>query len=88
MLNCREMTQVVTAYLEGELPIWSRMGISMHIMMCSHCRRYFKQIRDIQKATGKVPELDVPPDVAASLNDVLAMAWAEETEADRAPEVE
>ncbi|MFT5432302.1 MAG: putative anti-sigma-YlaC factor YlaD [Myxococcota bacterium] len=86
MLTCRELTDVVTAYLEGRLPAWTRMGIWMHIQMCSHCRRYFRQIDKIRLETGKMPPLEMPADVAHSMNDIFAQAHA--LTKDAAPEPE
>lgn len=71
---CNEVTEMVTAYLEGAMPFWTRMGISMHILMCAPCRRYFRQIRQLAQATGSVPELEMPADVQASMNELFKRA--------------
>lgn len=73
-MTCKEQAEVVTAYLEGELPLLTRVGIWLHLQMCAPCRRYFKQIGEVAKATGRVPELEMPPEVRDSMSGVLARA--------------
>ena len=67
MLTCRELTELVTDYLEGQLPLRQRLAFHMHIGMCSHCRRYLKQMRLTVDAMGKLPAVELPQDVSDEL---------------------
>ena len=63
MLSCRELTEVITDYLEGRMTLWQRLQFHMHLGMCRHCRLYLKQMRVTVAALGKVPDQVVPDDV-------------------------
>lgn len=80
MLTCQQLTEAVTAYLEGTMPRGRRFQIWLHIQLCKHCRRYFRQIRQTMKATGQVPPLEMPDEVRGSLEAVFARAAAEPCE--------
>lgn len=62
MLTCRELTELVTDYLEGRLSLGQRLRFEMHIGMCSHCRAYLRQMKQTVQALGKLPEEAIPPE--------------------------
>jgi predicted anti-sigma-YlaC factor YlaD len=68
MLTCRELTELVTEYLEGQLSLGQRLRFEMHIAMCGHCRAYLRQMKHTVQILGKLPEESVPPD---ALNELL-----------------
>lgn len=45
MLNCRDVTQHASDYLDKTLPLGQRLRLRLHLFMCIHCRRYLKQLR-------------------------------------------
>lgn len=67
MMSCREITELVTAYAEGQLRLADRIRFTMHIGMCRHCRRYVRQLRATAKALGKLPPPEIPADLEAEL---------------------
>jgi len=67
MLTCRQLTELVTEYLEGRMPFWRRVQFQMHLGMCRHCRAYLHQMRTTTDALGRLPEEPVPDDVEAEL---------------------
>lgn len=44
MMSCRQFTRSLTDYMEGEASLGKRMGIVAHSLLCSHCRRYARQL--------------------------------------------
>lgn len=44
MLNCREATKLLSDSLERRLTVRQRIGLRLHVMMCSACRAYGRQI--------------------------------------------
>ncbi len=44
MLSCREVSKQSSLYLDGELPRRERMAMTMHLLMCHHCRRFVRQV--------------------------------------------
>lgn len=45
MPTCREMSELVTDYLERELPLGVRAAAGWHLVLCPACRRYYEQMR-------------------------------------------
>lgn len=60
MLTCRQMTELVTDYLENRMIWWDRVRFQMHLGMCRHCREYVRQMRETIRTTGRV-EIEPPP---------------------------
>jgi predicted anti-sigma-YlaC factor YlaD len=44
MLNCKEVSELVSRSLDEELPLGKRVGVRMHLLMCKFCTRYKKQM--------------------------------------------
>lgn len=68
MLTCKQLTELVTEYLEGRMSLADRMRFQLHIGMCRHCRAYLRQMRQTIRTLGKLPDESVPPEV---LDDLL-----------------
>ena len=43
MLTCKDVSKLVSESLEHELPFRQRLGMRIHLMMCSLCRKYNRQ---------------------------------------------
>ncbi|MBD2858033.1 zf-HC2 domain-containing protein [Spongiibacter sp. KMU-158] len=52
MLNCRQVTELACARLDGELSALRRVQIHMHLMICSHCRRFQRQFKQSQEVAS------------------------------------
>ena len=60
-ITCRELVELVTAYLEDALPADERARFERHLADCPHCRLYLEQMRQTIQATGKLTEESVSP---------------------------
>ena len=67
MLSCKEMTELITDYLERRLSFVDRARFQMHIGMCRHCRRYLRQMKLSVTALGDIPPEPVPDEVMKRL---------------------
>jgi len=67
MLTCRELTEVITDYLEGRMSFMDRLRFRAHIGMCRHCRAYLDQMKHTIRTISKLPPEDIPPEVQAQL---------------------
>jgi anti-sigma factor RsiW len=67
MLTCREITELVTDYVEGALSFRDRVRFQLHIGMCRRCRAYVRQMRLTAAALGKLPKPELPSDVEDEL---------------------
>jgi hypothetical protein len=57
VLACRDVSELVTGYLEHALPLGGWLGIRWHLLQCAACRRYVAQMRQTVRllAAGKFP---------------------------------
>jgi len=47
MISCKKSSQLVSQSLDIKLPLTQRLFLKLHLMMCSVCREYAKQIQQI-----------------------------------------
>lgn len=66
-LNCDELVEEVTDYLEGELSIEERTRVEQHLVWCPPCARYVQQIRATTRALGQLEPAPVSPAAKAEL---------------------
>jgi len=45
MLNCRDLAHQTDAFLDGELGLWKKLRIRMHLSMCNGCSLFMDQMR-------------------------------------------
>jgi anti-sigma factor RsiW len=73
-ITCKELTEVLTDYLEGVMPLADRARFEAHLAICDGCATYVDQMRQV---IATVHELR-PDDIEATApNDLLAAfrAW-------------
>jgi len=70
-ITCRELTEVLTDYLEGVMPLEQRAAFEAHLALCAGCVNYVAQMR---QTIGAVRELR-PDHVEATAPDDLLEAF-------------
>lgn len=50
MLRCKEVTRLHASDEIRSAPLITRLGVSLHLMMCRHCRRYVRELDRISEA--------------------------------------
>jgi len=50
MLNCREVSRLVSKSMDARLPLHQRLAVRLHLLYCVWCRRYVEQIHFLRKA--------------------------------------
>jgi hypothetical protein len=53
MLVCREVTELVSDYIERSLPPQRRFGVWLHLVRCDACRRYIDQVRKTMRLLAR-----------------------------------
>lgn len=58
-IDCNELVEVVTEYLEGSMPAADRKRFDEHLEICEGCETYLAQYRQTIQLTGKLATADV-----------------------------
>ncbi len=66
-MNCNELVELVTEYLEGTLPSADRQRFDEHVAECNGCTNYLGQMRETITLTGTLTTDDVSPEAAETL---------------------
>ncbi|MDH5357928.1 MAG: hypothetical protein OEW63_04815 [Gammaproteobacteria bacterium] len=45
MFQCKDVAEEASNYIDGELPLGKRIGLLLHLVVCSCCRNYLQQLR-------------------------------------------
>ena len=49
MLNCKEVTELCSAELDRQLRLGEKVSLHTHLMMCSGCANYRKQVTALRQ---------------------------------------
>lgn len=52
MLTCKELSELVTDYLEGVMSLGQRLRFRLHIAMCRPCSNYVRQFKTTIRMVG------------------------------------
>lgn len=74
MLNCREITERASDFLDGALPWHVRVQVRLHLMMCRFCREYVRQMALVVGTLRRLPRQQPSVDTQ---RDLLALFRAE-----------
>jgi anti-sigma factor RsiW len=67
-ISCRELVELVTAYLDGALSAEETARVEAHLALCDPCVEYVEQIRATARlAAVATRELELRPDREALL---------------------
>jgi anti-sigma factor RsiW len=66
-LSCRELVELVTAYLDGALPAGARKRFEAHLSQCDGCSAYLEQMRTTIRLSGMLSVEDVSPEAEQAL---------------------
>jgi anti-sigma factor RsiW len=66
-MSCRELVELVTAYLENALSVEDRMRFETHISGCDGCTTYLEQMRMTIELTGSLRVDDVSAEAEQAL---------------------
>jgi hypothetical protein len=64
MFRCSDVSQLVSRSMDSPLPLYRRMGVRVHLMVCRYCRLFRRQLLAIRRlsrdASGVPPEGQSP----------------------------
>jgi anti-sigma factor RsiW len=59
-MNCQDLVELVTEYLEDALAPEDRAAVEAHLADCDGCTAYLEQMRTTIRLTGALTEEQVP----------------------------
>jgi anti-sigma factor RsiW len=60
-MDCNELVELVTAYLDGELDPDTRARFDSHLVDCDGCENYLQQFRETVRTVGKITDDELDP---------------------------
>ncbi len=60
-LDCNELVELVTEYLDGTLDLATRSRFDLHLIECDGCENYLQQLRSTVAALGRVRPDELDP---------------------------
>jgi len=60
-LDCNELVELVTAYLDGALDPDTRARFDSHLLDCDGCENYLQQFRETVRTVGKITDNELDP---------------------------
>jgi anti-sigma factor RsiW len=60
-LDCNELVELVTDYLDGTLDLTTRARFDEHLVDCDGCENYLQQFRTTVATLGRVSEDAIDP---------------------------
>ena len=60
-MDCNELVELVTAYLDGSLDHDTRGRFDVHLSECDGCENYLQQFRATVRTLGKVSDDELDP---------------------------
>ena len=66
-MDCDELVEVITEYLEGTLPQGDRVRFEKHLAVSPGCQEYMAQMRLTIKSLGSIGEEGIPGDAKGAL---------------------
>lgn len=66
-MNCRQVVELMTEYLDGALSAEDRARVEDHLNGCDGCRAYLAQLRATREVVGRLAEEPIPKAVEDEL---------------------
>lgn len=66
-MTCRELVELVTAWLDHALPPAESARFDAHLVDCPYCRAYLEQVRQTSRLLGRLSEDTIDPTVRDEL---------------------
>jgi anti-sigma factor RsiW len=60
-MDCNELVELVTAYLDDALDPETRARVEAHLADCEGCANYVQQFRETVRTVGKISDDELDP---------------------------
>jgi anti-sigma factor RsiW len=69
-MECKAIEDLLSPYLEGELPLEERQAIEDHLRSCPNCAELISYMKEARMSLNTLPELEVSEDLLERLYDL------------------
>jgi len=66
-MNCRQIVELMTDYLEAALSESDRQRFEAHLSGCDGCTEYLEQLRTTMRLTARIADQPIPAEMEAKL---------------------
>lgn len=70
-LDCNEIVELVTAYLDESLDLDTRARFDEHLLDCDGCDNYLQQFRSTIGTVGRIPDDEIASEFRTRLLDAF-----------------
>jgi anti-sigma factor RsiW len=70
-MDCNELVELVTAYLDNALDADTRARFEAHLTECDGCENYLQQFRETVRTVGKIRDDELDPALRNRLLDAF-----------------
>jgi predicted anti-sigma-YlaC factor YlaD len=70
-MDCNELVELVTAYLDEALDLDTRARFDEHLLDCDGCENYLQQFRSTIGTIGRIDDEEIAPEFRARLMDAF-----------------
>jgi anti-sigma factor RsiW len=60
-MDCNELVELVTAYLDDALDSDTRSRFDTHLLECDGCENYLQQFRETVRTVGRIRDDEIDP---------------------------
>ena len=58
MLSCKDVTRLLSESMDRSLPLGKRVGVRLHLLICTFCSRYERQLLLIRETVRRLAATD------------------------------
>lgn len=66
MLRCKDVAAQASAHIDGELSLWKRFQMRVHLAMCHGCNAFVTQLRETNELARHIAHAPEPPALDAA----------------------
>jgi hypothetical protein len=58
MLSCKDVTRLISESMDHSLPLGTRVGVRLHLLICKFCARYERQLLLIRETVWRLAAME------------------------------
>ena len=58
MLSCKDATRLLSEAMDHSLPLGKRVGVRLHLLLCTFCARYQRQLLLLRETARRLAATD------------------------------